>query len=696
MVGPRISMARGLALFLLLAFALAAAPAPVSASATASWIPARAASPAPTGGGHVDEPPVPPLAASGISLDHLNFLKGTIETPAGSLPIWYVYADLSAAGYRPVGAAGEGVSCVDDVARALIVYLEHYELTGDRASLEHARDAIAFLAYMRQDDGTYANFVHADGSLNLTGPTSRPGVNWWMARAMWGLAKAYRVFEAVDADQAASIAALLAPSVQRLVNEVRARQRPGAAPQPVIAGGGADVSAIFLMALSLLEPGFPDREIQGALHETAAALALGLRAYQAGDAATPPYRAVAPDPGSPAVWTGWGSHGMEALALAARAFDEPEWLLWAAEIAHALATYLAAGPGALAAQGPAPILFPQIAYDQSPLVRGLALLHEATGNPLYSDLALLAASWLFGNNPAGERVHHLPSGRTYDGIDGEAWGVPGRVNYNAGAESTIEGLSILLTLARLRPNGLLRTAELERPVGLGPVVIEAESYRAPVFGRVDSQRARGLAGSRPSGERYVVMHDGSEASYALHGARASGDLTTAYRVDVVHGGARGRPATLYVVAGDEVVGAVAIGQDARGDRLRMTRVGLLELARDAREASQITLRLVVEGGPVAVDAVTLHPAVMWRRVQGPSGAVIAARNVTGTPEPFSLAGVFTAPGARPSAGAQGAPALYRAVVYDQDGQRVADVGDASTVVIPPFGFALVVETPAPL
>jgi len=403
------------------------------------------------------------LPRSAISLDHLNHLKTTIETPSGPLAVWYVYAEPTALGYRLVEAAGEGVACVDDVARALIVYLEHYELTGDSASLASARDAVRFLAYMRQDDGTYANFIFADGSLNLTGPTSRPGVNWWMARAMWGLAKAYSVFRTVDSDYAEYIAGLLAPSLARLEAEVRAKQRPEAPVQAVIAGGGADVSAIFLMAVSHLALAAPDKEQGARLREIATALALGLRQFQAGDAGTPPYRAVMPNPGAPAVWTGWGSHGMEALALAAIAFQEPRWLSWAAEIAHALGTYLAAGPAALAAQSPAPVLLPQIAYGQSPLVRGLALLHEASANPLYSDLALLAASWLFGNNPAGERIYDAASGRTYDGIDGGPWQARARVNYNSGAESTIEGLSILLSLARMRPNGLLRTAELNRP-----------------------------------------------------------------------------------------------------------------------------------------------------------------------------------------------------------------------------------------
>lgn len=660
-----------------------------------------------------------------VSLAHLNRLKDVIQTPSGPLPVWYVYATPSATGYRPVEAAGEGISCVDDVARALIVYLEHYELTGDPVSLAHARDAISFLAYMRQDDGTYANFVDRQGNRNLTGITSRPGINWWMARAMWGLAKARTVFASVDPDYARWIDELLLPSVERLARAVEAETR-GDVTRPATIGGGNDVSAIFLMAVSLLHaadvslpPGTKDDSpaAQPDLERIATALALGLRAAQGGDAGTPPYRAVVPNPRAPAIWTGWGSHGMEALATAGLVFNRPEWLSWAAEIAHALGSYLVAGPGSLAALGPAPIRFPQIAYDLSPLVRGLELLHRAKASApptepptpeeppadapsteyLYSDLAFLAASWLFGNNPAGEPIHHPPSGRTYDGIDGDRWDGPGRINYSSGAESTIEGLSILLALERINiaseriirgvpgqtpTRGLVRTAALSHSTGEGPMVVEAESFVRPAYGRVEIRREGHLAGSRPSGDGYILLDDGAEVTLPLPSALIPGQ---SYRLDIVHGGARSNPATLYVLAGEELLATIHLGRDARGDRLRTTFAGELSPGRDLS-----LLRIYVEGGPLVLDAVTLHPVVMWRELVGTEGRIIALRNMTDRTQPFTL----------PSRDAEGLAGL-QVRLYDQDGKLVEFSGlhdDApserlaarsGTLQVPPYGFGFV-------
>src|SRR5690606_17379773 len=168
-----------------------------------------------------------------------------------------------------------------------------------------------------------------------------------------------------DADPAyaAYLDELLRPSVDRLMAEVPLR--PGQPPEPRIVGGRAAVSAIFLLAVSWLYLVEPDP----ALESVAAALARGLLEARSGSASDPPYGVVMPNPGSPSVWTGWGHHALEALALAGAVFGNAAWLEAAADIAHSFATYLVAGPGALAAQGPAPIPYPQIAYDVAPLVR---------------------------------------------------------------------------------------------------------------------------------------------------------------------------------------------------------------------------------------------------------------------------------------------------------------------------------------
>jgi hypothetical protein len=51
-----------------------------------------------------------------------------------------------------VDDSDEGIACVDDVARAVIVYLNHYEQMKDKESLEKAKKAKNFVMHMQADD----------------------------------------------------------------------------------------------------------------------------------------------------------------------------------------------------------------------------------------------------------------------------------------------------------------------------------------------------------------------------------------------------------------------------------------------------------------------------------------------------------------------------------------------------------------
>jgi len=68
---------------------------------------------------------------------------------------------------------------------------------------------------------------------------------------------------------------------------------------------------------------------------------------------------------------------------------------------------------------------------------------EAGNRPGLRQVAGIAASWFFGNNPSGEAMYDPATGRTYDGVSPD-----GTVNRNSGAESTIHGLLAMLILDR--------------------------------------------------------------------------------------------------------------------------------------------------------------------------------------------------------------------------------------------------------
>ncbi|PXA94099.1 sugar phosphotransferase [Nostoc sp. 3335mG] len=85
--------------------------------------------------------------------------------------------------------------------------------------------------------------------------------------------------------------------------------------------------------------------------------------------------------------------------------------------------------------------FPQIAYGITPMVLAATEASRQTGQPRYRALAQRLGTWFTGANAARRVMLDPATGRGYDGIV-----APGRVNPNAGAESTIEGLFAVTAL----------------------------------------------------------------------------------------------------------------------------------------------------------------------------------------------------------------------------------------------------------
>jgi hypothetical protein len=94
--------------------------------------------------------------------------------------------------------------------------------------------------------------------------------------------------------------------------------------------------------------------------------------------------------------------------------------------------------------------YEQIAYGISPMVFAAIEAYKMNGQDKYADLAGQLAAWLLGANDAAINMYDISTGRCYDGIISA-----NSVNYNAGAESTIEAL---LALQNVENNPAVKTA----------------------------------------------------------------------------------------------------------------------------------------------------------------------------------------------------------------------------------------------
>ncbi|GMQ81897.1 MAG: hypothetical protein BMS9Abin05_1334 [Rhodothermia bacterium] len=370
-----------------------------------------------------------------FNLSHLDRLGETISLGDSTLRIIHIYSE--APDYAWVADDDEGAAALDDAARAAVVYLRHFELTGDRDSLEKAKQLLRFIMYMQREDGLFYNFVW-DSSLriNTDHPNSRAEpFGWWAARGIWALGTGARVLM----DEDPSFSELSAERIRRayphlriLLTKYQQYGFPGgrAVPLWLISETASDATSELLLGLTSLYRAYPDEE----LREMVDRFADGIATMQYGSMNVFPYGSHASFTG---IWHGWGNSQTMALSEAGRTASA----VYEAE--NFYPRLLTEGwLNSISFNDPdASREFDQIAYAVRAVAVGLLRLSEATSETKYAIMAGLAASWFLGNNVASFAMYDAKTGRGYDGI-----GEDRSVNRNSGAESTIEALFTILEI----------------------------------------------------------------------------------------------------------------------------------------------------------------------------------------------------------------------------------------------------------
>ncbi|MFH2203377.1 MAG: hypothetical protein ABIJ96_09705 [Elusimicrobiota bacterium] len=430
------------------------------------------------------------FAREEINLGHLEWLT-KVQDGLGLVAV-YAERDIKTGEYRHVFAKGagnkgkelEGVACVDDVARAAVLLLRYYRITGDVAILERVKPYLEFLLRMQEKDGTFYNFVYADLSVNKKGRTSRKSVDWWMGRAIWALGSAFAVFQERDPALARRLGAALDKTLPRLepflkkrgqYREAKLAGRAVRVPLWLIGDSGG-LTAVVLLGITRYHEAAPSPKTR----ELIMALGEGLAAFQYGDFNHPPFGAHMSWAQEPELWHGWGNRQVHALAYAGKVVGRKDFIESAVQEAEQWLSHLAVVqiPYKIAWGGESRA-FERIPYAQSCAVMDLHALGLATGEERYHTLAGLLASWFYGNNSTGEPMYDPATGRGYDGISLKE-GLPRR-NMNSGGEATIETLLAVLDAAS-HPASLraMRMSRYHRP----EIVTSEGKKREPALGEL--------------------------------------------------------------------------------------------------------------------------------------------------------------------------------------------------------------------
>ena len=318
-----------------------------------------------------------------------------------------VYANDEDTGLAARERGFEGVACIDDAARAVVLLLDLYRDTGDRRLGEWATALLDFVLYMQREDGRFHNFIRDwDGTVNTDGPTSYAGGTFWQARAVRALAKAHLVLR--DPRVAVPLARGFAFATKN--------------PAP------PDVRTIqVLAALDLVRVG-----LTPVLRETLEKWCAEIVACRDGDV-------LLNSPGEPTPHL-WGHLQEGVLAEAAPLLDRLDLLDVARQ--SALALLVPQIEGAFPERTVQP-------YGVAAAVYAMDRLYQATGEAAYARWRDQARAWFDGRNTASKPVYDRVNGRVNDGID------DGRLNPHSGAEANIVGAQALLPDVAARVGTLL-------------------------------------------------------------------------------------------------------------------------------------------------------------------------------------------------------------------------------------------------
>jgi hypothetical protein len=448
----------------------------------------------------------------------------TTYQPAKAIGVLWTYAEPNADGtYRRIGGGpydpatdtyGQGAFNSDDMARAAVVYLRHWQQTGSSRSRAAAYELLRGLTYFQTTtSGFFVLWMQPDGTFNASPePVELPdpsdsAPSYWLARAIWALGEGYAAFRTADPafaaflkqrlDLAVGAVDLSAYGKYKIIDGVR---RPA-----WLIVDGADASAEAVLGLAAYVASGGTAAARRALRQ----LAEGIAAMSGGGPRAWPFGAVLPWVLSLSDWHAWASQMPAALARAGQVLNDDRLVRPAVTDAAVFTPWLLTSGGPDNGRLPARIDRTQIAYGVDSRIQSLLAVAAVTGRTGFRQLAGIVAAWYFGANAAGVPAYDPVTGRTVDGIAAD-----GTVNRNAGAESTIHGLLSMLALdahpgvAALARQG----AVVER---VGSTTVEAESAVLAGGATVVTPPSPWTGESQFSGDRNVHLPAGATARFTL-------------------------------------------------------------------------------------------------------------------------------------------------------------------------------------
>lgn len=392
-----------------------------------------------------------PLINANINFNHFNHLYKEIDFKGKKVGIVHIYSKYP--NYVFDIEPNEGYTCVDDVARAIVMVSKYLEVFGnDEVALEKLKNLTEFVLQMQNENGYFNNFIWNNLAINTTYITSVAKLDWWSLRALLGLESAYPFLKSNQ-----ELAGRIELAAQKLIINIK-RDLPISSlntefingiefPTWLIGKHAADQSALLMLGLLKNY----ERTTDGDAKLLIEAMAKGIIVMQKGATDNYPYGAFLSWEN---MWHAWGNNQAYALLKVGTKFNNQEYIDSALkEIDNFYPKLLKNGfAEAFWIKKTGDVFtesernnYPQIAYGLRPMVWATAEAYKYSNNEKHLTLAKDLKLWLLGENVANIAIYNANNGVCFDGVIGL-----NQVNRNSGAESTIESLLILLEMEILK------------------------------------------------------------------------------------------------------------------------------------------------------------------------------------------------------------------------------------------------------
>ena len=274
----------------------------------------------------------------------------------------------------------------EDNALIALMYLEHYEKTGDQASLKKSREALDFLMAVEKEGGIFAS-SWPESSSDGAGTEVRADLP--SAYSFWALARGLRILAGHDPSYGRILSSHIEGAVAMLksVKESRPAENlssiQGLELQGALVGGRSDVTSLYVLGLLDYYEAGQNGDAKGLIHR----FCNGIKSFSSSGYEEFPFGGFYQILDHFTCWTLPHNRQISALALAGRKFTDKSWTSAAEREANGLYAHFLASYGPMCGMAPAPVIYPQEPAGAETMTSNLMNLYRVTGKEQYAHMA---------------------------------------------------------------------------------------------------------------------------------------------------------------------------------------------------------------------------------------------------------------------------------------------------------------------